>query len=358
MCPIRQAFVHYTPLEACFVTIANNEKIQCAGRGTVFLKLHDKTVKLQNVLHVPDLEMTPLLSVRSHRRRGQGCSFVADETGCFLTFPKFVLEIDDTDDCVIPCRAATTNLVPNYDESDQTYSTRFSRLDTFRISAKHTQGTTLTFGEGQVRHVGVPPHAAVNPAELVTLPSTSKPDLSKPPVLERCVPPPVRPSEVPESSAAAVIRYTPQQLHKLLGCCNIQDYKQLQDLGTGLPVADLGEPLLSVGVVVNIQRGRHGRSLKRPKQALDVVGMDSVSADYKLDGDRAIAAAFPDVRYDGGLYVGLYSNPDDSDVEPFPIGAEVFAKISEEPNGDATMSSTKSELSSPKRWWPVVAPNC
>lgn len=63
-----------------------------------------------------------------------------------------------------------------------------------------------------------------------------------------------------------------------------------------------------------------------------------VSADYKLDGDRILSAAFPDIRYDGGLYVRFYSNPQDSAVEPFPVGAEVFAKIGEEPNGDALLA--------------------
>jgi hypothetical protein len=63
-----------------------------------------------------------------------------------------------------------------------------------------------------------------------------------------------------------------------------------------------------------------------------------VSADYKLDSDRVIAGAFPDIKYNGGLYVKLYFNPQDSDVEPFPVGAEVFAKIGEEPNGNALMA--------------------
>ena len=63
-----------------------------------------------------------------------------------------------------------------------------------------------------------------------------------------------------------------------------------------------------------------------------------VSADYKLDGDRSLANAFPDIRYDGGLNVRLYSSPEESDMEPFPVGAEVFAKIGEEPNGDALMA--------------------
>jgi hypothetical protein len=63
-----------------------------------------------------------------------------------------------------------------------------------------------------------------------------------------------------------------------------------------------------------------------------------VSADYKLDSDRVIAGAFPDINYDGGIYVKLYSNPQDFDVKPFPVGAEVFAKIGEEPDGDALMA--------------------
>jgi hypothetical protein len=31
--------------------------------------------------------------------------------------------------------------------------------------------------------------------------------------------------------------------------------------------------------------------------------------------------------------------PQDSDIEPFPVGSEIFAKIGEEPNGDALMAS-------------------
>ena len=34
-------------------------------------------------------------------------------------------------------------------------------------------------------------------------------------------------------------------------------------------------------------------------------------------------------------------NPQESDVEPFPISAEVFAKIGEEPNGDALMAESR-----------------
>jgi hypothetical protein len=54
-----------------------------------------------------------------------------------------------------------------------------------------------------------------------------------------------------------------------------------------------------------------------------------VSANYKLDADRSLANAFPDIRCNGGLNVRLCSNPQESDVEPFSIGAEAFAKIGE-----------------------------
>ena len=39
-------------------------------------------------------------------------------------------------------------------------------------------------------------------------------------------------------------------------------------------MVEVSEPILSVGDPVNIQRGRKGKSLTRPKTALDVIGMD------------------------------------------------------------------------------------
>ena len=171
MCPLRESFISYTPLDNCYVTIANSEKIKCAGRGTVFLKLRDKAVKLANVLHVPDLEMT-LLSVRSHRRRGQGCSFLADESGCFLTFPNFVVEIDDSDDCIIPCAIADHSAHPDHCESLARPVSRSSQADAFRMSAKRARGTLLYFSEGAARRVGVPPRPDNDPAELLQVPAT------------------------------------------------------------------------------------------------------------------------------------------------------------------------------------------
>jgi hypothetical protein len=43
-----------------------------------------------------------------------------------------------------------------------------------------------------------------------------------------------------------------QQLHKLLGYRKLPGYKQLQSLGTGVQVLDLGDPLLLIDSVVNV----------------------------------------------------------------------------------------------------------
>jgi len=51
------------------------------------------------VLHVPTL-CSPLLSVRCFCCLN-GCSFLVNDTGCYLTFPKFFLPVDDTSDGTI-----------------------------------------------------------------------------------------------------------------------------------------------------------------------------------------------------------------------------------------------------------------
>jgi hypothetical protein len=65
-------------------------------------------VEFRNVLYVPDLQM-PLLSVRTHRRRGAGCSFIADPEGCWLT-------IDDGDDCLLPFSYAPDDSTAEYSQ--------------------------------------------------------------------------------------------------------------------------------------------------------------------------------------------------------------------------------------------------
>jgi hypothetical protein len=59
-----------------------------------------------------------LLSTRIHRRRGQGCAFIKDSTGCFLTFSSFIIPIDDTLECLVPCSTAPPTPTFDYNETN------------------------------------------------------------------------------------------------------------------------------------------------------------------------------------------------------------------------------------------------
>jgi hypothetical protein len=65
-----------------------NKTIPIYGRSTLCINVLGHAVAYANVLHVPVLSAI-LLSPRVHRGVTQGCSFLADHDGCFLTYPNF-----------------------------------------------------------------------------------------------------------------------------------------------------------------------------------------------------------------------------------------------------------------------------
>jgi hypothetical protein len=99
MLPYQLAFITYKDAPNSYVSLADKSKVSCHGCGTVQFTLQDKSIILHDVLHVPKLR-SPLLSVWCFHRL-HGCSFLADNSGSFLTFPKFVLKVDDSSDCTI-----------------------------------------------------------------------------------------------------------------------------------------------------------------------------------------------------------------------------------------------------------------
>lgn len=99
MFPFKRAFISYKPTPNSYVILADKSKVACMGFGTTSFVLDNKTIILHNVLHVPKLR-SPLLSVRCFRHL-LGCSFLADNKGSFLTFPKFILPVDDSSYCTI-----------------------------------------------------------------------------------------------------------------------------------------------------------------------------------------------------------------------------------------------------------------
>jgi hypothetical protein len=106
MCPIKEFFKEYIPnTDNNHITVTDRRRIHVAGHGTLRIIVGGHLVRLRNCLHVPDLNMF-LLSTRIHWRCGPGCAFIADPTGCFLTFPSFIIPIDDTLECLVPYSTA------------------------------------------------------------------------------------------------------------------------------------------------------------------------------------------------------------------------------------------------------------
>jgi hypothetical protein len=100
MFPYKELFISYKDTPSSFVILADKSKVSCSGVGTVRLFLRNKSIILHDVFHVPKLR-SPLLSVWCFSRLA-GCSFIADNSGSFLTFPNFILPVDDSSDCTIP----------------------------------------------------------------------------------------------------------------------------------------------------------------------------------------------------------------------------------------------------------------
>jgi hypothetical protein len=271
MDPRGQVFQDYIKLTDCYVLVANNVKIPCLGRGSVSITLGERPLLLRNVLHVPDLDML-LISCRVHRRRGRGCSFIADATGCFLTFPTFFLTIDDTHECALPCGIGPPDGPYHYKDVPNLRRSRDASNPTY-LAAKRAIGTLISLPTGKCCRVSRSSTPATDPALLSTIPVAShrKPQPAITVVRE---PPPVLPCETPKSSALAKKRYSPHDLHRLFGGRKLPNFGILAELGTGIEVKDSTDPLLSVCDVVNLQRGRHGKLLTPPKAALGVVGMD------------------------------------------------------------------------------------
>lgn len=67
----------------------------------VVIHMGKHTAVLQNVLHVPSLRL-PLYSIQVHCR-SIGCTFVANNKGVYLSFPDFILDVDDSHDCLLKC---------------------------------------------------------------------------------------------------------------------------------------------------------------------------------------------------------------------------------------------------------------
>jgi hypothetical protein len=105
--------ITYKPCRQSYVILADKSRVPCLGRGIIHLTLDDKQIILHDVLHVPHLQ-NPLLSVCCLRRL-QGCSFLADNSGSYLSFPNFIIPVDDSSHCIIPGRPSNPCVTVDFD---------------------------------------------------------------------------------------------------------------------------------------------------------------------------------------------------------------------------------------------------
>ena len=81
------AFISYTPMNNCYVSMANNYKLPIKGSETIQLNINGYYLQIHNVNYVPTLHYS-LYSAKQHRRY-IGCSCSFDNNGSTLIFPKF-----------------------------------------------------------------------------------------------------------------------------------------------------------------------------------------------------------------------------------------------------------------------------
>jgi hypothetical protein len=251
--PNRDWFIEYTDVRDRheYVVVADDTRVPIEGVGTIRFNLGGHEVLLRRVYHVPGLN-GPLLSIRTHRRRGAGCTFLADQDGCHLTFPNFFLDIDDSEDVLIECGPSRGGPL----SYEQPHSTQQRRLQHDRHVATHAHLAC--------RRSRVQPTA---PQLIRPAPINGKQDLDD--TIEAVLPT----HFVPETSCAAISRYSSAELHRLFGCRKF-DYGTLEYLGDGLHVTTDREPPLTIGDTVNINRGARGGAVPKPPRARHTIGAD------------------------------------------------------------------------------------
>ena len=167
------------------------------GIGTIQFRIGSKVIRLNNVYHVPRLDM-PLLSMRVHRRRTQGCSFLADYSGCFYTFPEFRIEVDDTDDVTVPFTSSHEDESPDF---CYTRSTRRGRRS--RAAARRSV---------YLQHAIAARRMALSRPTGVSMPTNSSSEDSSIPVESASVFPPIPNRYVPNSFGPKKMSYSCPQL--------------------------------------------------------------------------------------------------------------------------------------------------
>ena len=265
MCPIRNAFVSYTATPRSYVSVANNIKAPCLGMGSVVFYLHDKFIKVENALHVPDLNNI-LFSISEHRRY-QGCSFLTDFDRSFLQFPSFRLKVGDSQECCLPVHFLND------------FPSPLPKLDlyTTTVSACGFTVTTRSITNNPASN-NAPSAIVETVVNEVRKPTTTTPDgFPSPPVMYKQF-----------SSHPLKTRFTTHQLHLYLGSRSLKKWQMLQEMAQDtVQVSNIGKIPLDIGDVANLKASRKNTTpVPRRKAFLDVVHCDLAYRDCASIGGR------------------------------------------------------------------------
>jgi hypothetical protein len=339
MFPHQRTFLSYNATPQSLVTLADKSRVPCLGVGDAIFKLGTKTIILSGVLHVPTLR-NPLLSVRCFRRM-LGCSFLADNAGCFISFPTFFLPIDDSTNCIISGFFSPLDATPDFDGrlhpsasavSDNTHH-KASRRPV--VSKKPSQSHDNSVGAPSPPSTSaLPTVSESNPsiganifADLNLSSSDVAPSsLSEKQIVEISTPvvnhlkkrgrittdllhflqgerfsrkptsttPPGRPvllsSDKMSSTAVAHARFSVQQLSHYFGFRSLKKWEALYDVcQDNFSIVQPSESPLELGHVANLKKARSNKTpVERPKDFLEVVHCDIGYGDVKGVGNGAL----------------------------------------------------------------------
>jgi hypothetical protein len=247
MCPYRDMFVDYRDIrEECqYVGLGDeNKRILIHGRGTLCVEVAGRKIAYADMLHIPQLSAI-LLSNRVYHRAAPACSCLADSSGCFLTYPNFQIEVDDTADCTTSCTTVDPTIHTDFDSRCHTtqhfskdavrvcHNLAFRAMQHSRLSALHKSKSHLALED---------PYDSAFP----TVPVYS----------------------VPNSGASVVERINAFELRKHSGSRGMSDWKTLEHTGTDLHVVQDKDVPTMLGDIMTISRNNSGKLLQRPPQAL------------------------------------------------------------------------------------------
>jgi hypothetical protein len=245
MAPHRDMFINYVDISSKGLVVClgdENQTILIMGEGTLCMQIDGRKVAYGLSYHVPDLTAI-LLSSRVHRHIAPGCSLVADHSGCFLTYPTFSVEIDNTSDCTLECHPVANPETTSYDFDSRLHiNVNSSRKATIKCHA-------LTLRQmHHARHVAVRQASNRGPKspDVVGMPKLPQVPITNTPF-------PFAPVySVPETNLKTMERLPASELKHYFGSRHLKDWTVLEQSGTDIKVVNDGEAPLPLGDVANI----------------------------------------------------------------------------------------------------------